>query len=490
MQYNSKNLDYAKKLRSNMTKEEVKLWNILRAKKFYIIFFILVMFCLTANADIVDPSIIGACINKRGEYITCPPYEKPTVLDNALSEYIVLQESSEACYERQEKELEKARKSGKSYEYRGKLINNIRDKCNGDKYLVGFKDKNGKIVIEPKFDRFPGVGQYHFIGDRLNIPQNGKWGIIDRKGNWLIKPKFDLLLNYNEGLAAACLDGKCGYIDEKGNWAIKPSDMLFMCYYPQKDKKYWYNYKCRTGSSHFSEGLAAVYYSPGYYVYIRKTINESERYPVVFPEKFVPNNGEYYGEIKDGKFYVKTDLTSEQQKEINLENEIVTNLFNELNYNKRKEQINNKLEEIRKNNYLKAFVRKEYNSGYINKNGEIVIKDLTGSLGAFSEGLAAAMKQGDTLYGYIDKQGNYVIKPQFREAGYFHNGIAHVTIKKVPSKQLSIFRSWAYANEVEASNDNIVKDKTKLIVSSILFLFIIIACISIRRTHKKDENEK
>ena len=35
MQYNSENLNFAKKLRSNMTKEEVKLWNILRAKKFY-----------------------------------------------------------------------------------------------------------------------------------------------------------------------------------------------------------------------------------------------------------------------------------------------------------------------------------------------------------------------------------------------------------------------------------------------------------------------
>ena len=35
MYYNSKNLNLAKKLRSNMTKEEVKLWNILRAKRFY-----------------------------------------------------------------------------------------------------------------------------------------------------------------------------------------------------------------------------------------------------------------------------------------------------------------------------------------------------------------------------------------------------------------------------------------------------------------------
>ena len=35
MIYNKNNINKAKYLRSNMTKEEVKLWNILRAKRFY-----------------------------------------------------------------------------------------------------------------------------------------------------------------------------------------------------------------------------------------------------------------------------------------------------------------------------------------------------------------------------------------------------------------------------------------------------------------------
>ena len=35
MQYNSNNLKYAKQMRSNMTKEEAVMWNILRAKRFY-----------------------------------------------------------------------------------------------------------------------------------------------------------------------------------------------------------------------------------------------------------------------------------------------------------------------------------------------------------------------------------------------------------------------------------------------------------------------
>ena len=35
MNYNKKNLEYAKQLRTNMTKEEQMLWNIVRAKRFY-----------------------------------------------------------------------------------------------------------------------------------------------------------------------------------------------------------------------------------------------------------------------------------------------------------------------------------------------------------------------------------------------------------------------------------------------------------------------
>ncbi len=515
-------------------------------KRFYIIFFILGIFCTIANADVIDPTVKTVCINKQGEYTTCPQYKRPAELDNALSQYMELKESSEECYKRHENELEKARKNGKDFETRGKLLNDIRNKCNSDKYLVGFKDKDGKVVIEPKFDRFPGVGQYHFIGDKLNVYKDGKWGVIDRKGNWLIKPKFDLLLKYSEGLAAACLDGKCGYIDEKGNWAIKPSDILFMCYSPSKDNKYWYNYKCK-GSSNFSEGLAAVYYEPSYYAYIQKTMSLYDRYPVVFPEKVLPNNHEYYGEIKEGKFYVKTDLSAEEREKINIENESIKSLYSfnshkDNDFELKREQINKKLEEIRKNNYLKASVRKEYNSGYMNKNGELVIRDFTGTLGNFSEGLAAATKYGNNGYGYIDKQGNYVIKQKFIEAAPFHNGIAYVEIKKSSSalksyyknelktlkksfdeslkyipdneksaikknnkknlreakkyinslsyKLLSVFVNQAYADEVEVPNVNIEKDKTKLIFSSILFLLILIACISIGKSHNNDKNEK
>jgi len=146
-----------------------------------------------------------------------------------------------------------------------------------------------------------------------------------------LKKRFNLLQPFSEGLAAACLNRKCGYVDKEGNWAIEPKFYAPMCYEENSDGSYWYDYRCRTGSSRFSEGLAAVEY--------------------------------------------------EKNK-----------------------------------------------TGYINKKGELVIKFLHGYAGAFSEGLAAAMKEGSYKYGYIDKTGEWVLPPQFLKAGEFKNGAARVSI--------------------------------------------------------------
>ena len=50
-----------------------------------------------------------------------------------------------------------------------------------------------------------------------------KWGVINKKGQWVVKPKFDFFLsNFKNGVAIANIDGKKGLIDTKGRWVIKP----------------------------------------------------------------------------------------------------------------------------------------------------------------------------------------------------------------------------------------------------------------------------
>jgi hypothetical protein len=81
--------------------------------------------------------------------------------------------------------------------------------------------------------------------------QAGKWGFIDKNGNWVIEPRFASADSFSEGLARAGVDDKAAFIDKTGNWAIEPQ------YDPYQG---------------FSEGLAPV--APdlmGPYGYIDKT---------------------------------------------------------------------------------------------------------------------------------------------------------------------------------------------------------------------------
>ncbi|MGB2698327.1 MAG: WG repeat-containing protein, partial [Candidatus Zixiibacteriota bacterium] len=62
--------------------------------------------------------------------------------------------------------------------------------------------------------------------------------------------------------------------------------------------------------------------------------------------------------------------------------------------------------------------------GYINKQGEIIIKPQFDHTDDFSEGLAAVSI--NYKWGYIDKTGKIVIPLQFGGASSFREGLAHV----------------------------------------------------------------
>lgn len=65
---------------------------------------------------------------------------------------------------------------------------------------------------------------------------------------------------------------------------------------------------------------------------------------------------------------------------------------------------------------------KEGRGGYINKEGEWVIKAQYLAVSPFREGYAAVQDADTELWGYIDVHGKTVIKPKFMEAGSFING--------------------------------------------------------------------
>jgi hypothetical protein len=65
--------------------------------------------------------------------------------------------------------------------------------------------------------------------------------------------------------------------------------------------------------------------------------------------------------------------------------------------------------------------------GYINKNGEVIIKPGFNAAGIFEGKLARAMR--DSLWGFINQQGEFVITPQYTIAKDFSEGLAEVWIR-------------------------------------------------------------
>ena len=90
--------------------------------------------------------------------------------------------------------------------------------------------------------------------------------------------------------------------------------------------------------------------------------------------------------------------------------------------------------------------------GFINKNGEYVIKPQFDSAGDFSEGLAEAGvgDRSKRKYGFIDKKGNWAIKPRFDRAGAFSCGLAGVNLGfKRPEGLLSGYEygKWGFVDK-------------------------------------------
>lgn len=272
----------------------------------------------------------------------------------------------------------------------------------------GFIDISGKMVIPPVFDGMEGA----WDNGLAIVKQNGLWGLIDRHGNFLIKPRlrelrpaghdlfiieinekegvinrdaknviateFNSISPFHDGIAIVEMNGKKGYMDSNGNWVIKP---LFDTAKP------------------FSDGLAYVQ---------------------------LENKGGYIN--KNGVFVIDRTF------------EIAKNFIDGF-----------------------AFVETGNKWGLINKQGEFVIEPLfdyvwrdmggisevqiDGKYGyikqaggewviepgkfdrvlEFRDGLAVVEKDGKN--GYADKSGNLVIEPRFSNATSFSNGVALVELE-------------------------------------------------------------
>ena len=227
----------------------------------------------------------------------------------------------------------------------------------------GFVNKKGEWEIKASF------GDALSFSDSLagvKDASTSKWGFVNKKGEFVIKPTFEDVGNFADGLAPAKKNGKWGFVDKKGEWKIDNDYLEVMP---------------------FNDGIARA-----------KDINE------------------LWGFINEkGKWTVKP----------------------------RFQEINDFSENL-------AAAKKNGKWGFIDKKGEWKIDNDYALVGNFADGLAYALEDGDTKFGYIGKNGKWKIEPDFDAASDFSNSIACVKDGKkygyiAKNGKWKIEPSYAYA---------------------------------------------
>lgn len=211
-----------------------------------------------------------------------------------------------------------------------------------------FIDKSGRQITNEIFEQ---AGSFFDMGSLAPVKKNGKWGFINKSGQIVIPPRFDLAYRFNEGRAFAQENGRWHLVDLNGNDIAKLDDGV----------------EPSGALGTFSEGLAAV------------RVNGKK-------------HSSFYINVEGKKF--KQPMTYN-----------VTNDFHE----------------------GLGSVEDEYGTGFINRDGERVIKSSTHYSG-LSEGLFPVYEDGK--WGYMNAQGQMIIHPKFEQAGDFHEGCAFVKILK------------------------------------------------------------
>lgn len=277
----------------------------------------------------------------------------------------------------------------------------------------GYIDKSGEFIIKPQFD----IASKNFIEGLASVQSNGKYGYIDKSGNFKIKPQFDDARDFSEGFAIIKVNNKYGFIDKTGKIIIEPKfDFAkdfkngFACIGVDTDEV-----SNKENSERPGDSKTTVYKIN--YGYINKEgkiiIEPKFKIPSNFSEDLALNtlDNKTYGYIdKAGEFKIKPK-----------DNQFFGFMFGETNYNQ---------------SYLYEFCdglamafsednNGDIKGGYIGKNGEFKIKPNFNNNEPFinysKDQKAVATIRYDGKCGVIDSSGKYVIKPNVKYESIYCN---------------------------------------------------------------------
>lgn len=271
----------------------------------------------------------------------------------------------------------------------------------GSKGKIGYINQLGQMVIKPKFTFCGSFSE----GLAVASETEGKFGYIDKTGRWVTEKNFEMAHNFSGGLARVVVFGWYRFIDKTGNFVVK---------------------RKLASASDFSEGLAAIKQGQrkvGYIdntgKYVIQTRLCSSGHAFSDGLALVRIGGKYGYIDKNGEIVMQLQSATDAK---DFSEGLAAVGIGEI----RRRSITEKMRDLMVYN-PRGLISRQITSGtygYINKQGDMVIRPQFSQASRFSQGLAAVQMEGK--FGYINKEGNFVIEPQFDMALEFRDGLAQV----------------------------------------------------------------
>ena len=330
-----------------------------------------------------------------------------------------------------------------SFEYPQKIFNDLKSFSEGlaafREYKFsgkwGYVDLRGEVVIKPQFDE---VG---FFSDGLAwVRMNDTYGFIDKYGKLVILTEFAHVQNFREGIAIVSKNDlknnkrRYGAINKEGKIVIDflYEDLIGFSEGLSSGKKFGsskYGFIDKDGK----EVIKAEFDFAGFFSEGKALVGVREKKNGIQNYGFINRRGEY---VVKPKFKYGVSPFSEGLAAVGVDigKNLKVGFIDETGNFVIKPQYDNAegfsegLAAVRIGNAEKGRV------GFINKSGDMVINPQFNQVlfQKFSNGFSRVSikdKKNNELWGFIDKKGNFVIDPKFKFATDFENNVALFSIE-------------------------------------------------------------
>jgi hypothetical protein len=278
----------------------------------------------------------------------------------------------------------------------------------------GCIDKKGNIIIQPTWD-------YILQGDRNNqilVEKDSLYGFIDGKGLIIIKPQYQDADLFRDGLAAVSNGKKYGFINLKGDTVIPFSyDETFMGFNNElSDVRI--NDSCGYIDKQGKLVVPLIYQTC---------------YPFMSDYAQVETfDGDRFLIDKKGTRYDYNDINKKYR--LGIPREAYPGSFTtptgQGRKNEKGDTIVPPIYKVTGNLSDHMYIVQDNNNkwGAYNDKGILIIECKFDEIWHFNEGLANFKLNGK--WGFVDKKGKIIIEPTFEYASQFTNGLAYAEIKE------------------------------------------------------------